>query len=130
MKAENRSVRKMAQSYVSMVKQVQRRGPYYLAGQSFGGLVAYEMANILTEQSENVAFVAMIDTFPWYLPNRTGAARLEMLFSGTKLDKLMDGLFEVGMCIFKRPVTVSIENLPIRLQNVIIYSVLPNRPFL
>ena len=106
MRAENRSVRKMAQSYVRMVKQVQRRGPYYLAGQSFGGLVAYEMANILTEQSENVAFVAMIDTFPWYLPNRTGAARLEMLFSGTKLDKLMDGLFEVGMCIFKRPVTV------------------------
>ena len=130
MRAENRSVRKMAQSYVSMVKQVQRRGPYYLAGQSFGGLVAYEMANILTEQSENVAFVAMIDTFPWYLPNRTGAARLEMLFSGTKLDKLMDGLFEVGMCIFNRPVTVSIENPPIRLRNVIIYSVLPNSPFL
>ena len=97
--AENRSVRKIAQSYTRMIKEVQRRGPYYLAGQSFGGLVAYEIANILTEQGEDVAFMAMIDTFPWYLPNRTGAARLELLFSGTKLDKLMDGLFEVSQCI-------------------------------
>lgn len=59
--------------------------------------MAYEIASILTEQHEDVAFVAMIDTFPWYLPNRTGAARLELLFSGTKLEKLMDGLFEVCM---------------------------------
>jgi len=95
MRAENRSVRKIAQSYIRMIKEVQRHGPYFLAGQSFGGLVAYEIASILSEQQEDVAFVAMIDTFPWYLPNRTGAARLEMLFSGTKLDKLMDGLFEV-----------------------------------
>ena len=97
MQAENRSVRKVAQSYIRMIKEVQRHGPYFLAGQSFGGLVAYEIASILTEQHEAVAFVAMIDTFPWYLPNRTGAARLELLFSGTKLDKLMDGLFEVCM---------------------------------
>ena len=95
MRAENRSVRKIAQSYIRMIKEVQRHGPYFLSGQSFGGLVAYEIASILSEQQEDVAFVAMIDTFPWYLPNRTGAARLEMLFSGTKLDKLMDGLFEV-----------------------------------
>lgn len=78
-----------------MIKEVQRHGPYYLAGQSFGGLVAYEIASILTEQREDVAFVAMIDTFPWYLPNRTGAARLELLFGGKKLDKLMEGLFKV-----------------------------------
>lgn len=99
MRAENRSVRKMAESYIRMIKEVQRHGPYYLAGQSFGGLVAYEIANILTEQCEDVAFMAMIDTFPWYLPNRTGAARLEMLFSGTRLEKLMDGLLEVSRCI-------------------------------
>ena len=98
MRAETRSVRKIAQSYIRMIKEVQRHGPYYLAGQSFGGLVAYEIANILTEQSEDVAFMAMIDTFPWYLPNRTGAARLELLFSGTRLEKLMDGLFEVNRC--------------------------------
>lgn len=98
MRAENRSVRMIAQSYIRMIQEVQRHGPYYLAGQSFGGLVAYEIANILTEQSEDVAFIAMIDTFPWYLPNRTGAARLEMLFSGTRLEKLMDGLFEVSKC--------------------------------
>lgn len=96
MSAENRSVRQMAKSYIRMIKQIQRHGPYYLAGQSFGGLVAYEIANILTEQDEDVAFMAMIDTFPWHLPNRTGAARLELLFNGARLEKLMDGLFEVS----------------------------------
>ena len=98
MRAEDRSVRKMAQSYVRMIKEVQRHGPYYLAGQSFGGLVAYEIANVFTEQNEDVAFVAMIDTFPWYMQNRTGAARLELLFSGRRLENLLDGLFEVRSC--------------------------------
>lgn len=97
MRADNRSVRKLAQSYIRMIKEVQRHGPYYLAGQSFGGLVAYEIASILTEQREDVAFVAMIDTFPCDLPDRTGAARLELLFGSTKLDKVMDGLLEVCM---------------------------------
>ena len=95
MRAEDRSVRKMAQSYVRMIKEVQRRGPYYLAGQSFGGLVAYEMASVFIEQNEDVAFVAMIDTFPWYMQNRTIAAWLDSLFSGRRLKNLLDGLFEV-----------------------------------
>lgn len=39
----------------------------------------------------------MIDIFLWYLLNRIGVVRLELFFSGIKLEKLMDGLFEVCM---------------------------------
>jgi thioesterase domain-containing protein len=38
------------------------RGPYRLAGYSFGGLLAYEMAARLREAGEEVAFLALIDT--------------------------------------------------------------------
>lgn len=99
MKADNRSVRKLAESYTRMIKEIQRHGPYYLAGHSFGGLVAYEVANILTEQCEDVAFTAMIDTFPWYLANRTGDFRLEMIFCGEKEDNVMDGPLEVKISV-------------------------------
>jgi thioesterase domain-containing protein len=79
-----------------MIKQVQRRGPYFLGGQSFGGLIAYEMASVLVAEGEEVAFVAMIDTFPWEMPNRSGAARLEILFGGRKLEDMMEELFQVS----------------------------------
>ena len=96
MTGDTRSVRQLAESYVSMIKQVQKHGPYFIGGQSFGGLVAYEMASILVEKKEDVAFVSMIDTFPWEMKNRSGAARLEYLFGGKKLDRMMEELFRVG----------------------------------
>ncbi|HEX2687196.1 MAG TPA: beta-ketoacyl synthase N-terminal-like domain-containing protein [Kofleriaceae bacterium] len=37
-------------------------GPYYLAGSSFGGCVAYEMAQQLRASGEQVAMLAMLDT--------------------------------------------------------------------
>src|SRR5262249_16162538 len=38
------------------------RGPYYLCGYSFGGLVAYEIAQQLTAQGQPVAMLAFFDT--------------------------------------------------------------------
>jgi len=95
MTGDNRSVRQLAKSYVKLIKQLQRHGPYFLGGQSFGGLIAFEMASVLQEEKEDVAFVAMIDTFPWEISNRSAAARLEILFGGTKLEQLMEKLFQV-----------------------------------
>ena len=36
------------------------------AGYSFGGMVAYEMASELIRNSETVAMVFMVDTYPWF----------------------------------------------------------------
>ncbi|MFI6553580.1 amino acid adenylation domain-containing protein [Streptomyces griseus] len=59
------TVRELADLGLRAVREVQPAGPYRLGGWSFGGLVAYEMAHTLTEQGEDVALLALLDTgFP------------------------------------------------------------------
>ena len=69
-------MRELAAHYVQLICKEQRHGPYFLGGYSYGGIVAYEMASLLTEQNQRVEFVAMIDTFPWFPPPRTVSNRL------------------------------------------------------
>ena len=69
-------VRELATHYVQLISKEQRHGPYFLGGYSYGGLLAYEIASLLTEQKQRVEFVAMIDTFPWFQRSRTVSARL------------------------------------------------------
>jgi len=56
----------MARRYVSEIRKVQPAGPYYLAGGSMGGMIAYEMAQQLTEADEVVAMLGLIDTSSHY----------------------------------------------------------------
>ncbi|MBD2019655.1 amino acid adenylation domain-containing protein, partial [Leptolyngbya sp. FACHB-36] len=52
----------MAAQYIQAVQTIQPRGPYLLGGWSFGGLVAFEMAQQLQQAGESVALLAIIDT--------------------------------------------------------------------
>jgi len=65
----------MAAHYINEIKGVQPQGPYFLGGASFGGLVAYEMARQLREQGEEIAIVALFDTYapgyPRFLPDKS-----------------------------------------------------------
>ena len=51
----------MAAHYIEALRQVQPRGPYFLGGWSFGGLVAFEMAQQLEKSGEEVALLAVLD---------------------------------------------------------------------
>lgn len=64
------SVEDMAEFFLDAVKQLQPQGPYLLIGYSLGGLVTLEMAQRLTEKGENVAMLAMLESYPHrnYLP--------------------------------------------------------------
>ncbi|OQW92060.1 MAG: hypothetical protein BWK78_02785 [Thiotrichaceae bacterium IS1] len=55
-------VEEMATQYVEAVRQRQPVGPYFLGGASFGGTLAFEMAQQLQAQQQRVALLAMIDT--------------------------------------------------------------------
>jgi len=55
------SIEKMAECYISSLRLVQPHGPYLLGGWSMGGIVAYEMAQQLLLQREEVAMLAMLD---------------------------------------------------------------------
>lgn len=54
----------MAQHYLTALKTVQAHGPYLLAGWSFGGLVAFEMARQLREEGEEISFLGLLDSYP------------------------------------------------------------------
>ena len=74
-KQPNLTVEEMAAHYIEEVVAFQPRGPYYLGGSSFGGLVAYEMARQLHAQGASIAFLALFDTngpgYPALLPTTT-----------------------------------------------------------
>jgi len=62
----------MAGMYGDAIREHQPHGPYYLAGVSFGGLLAYELARQLRGAGEDVRFVGIFDTT---LPQTIGRAR-------------------------------------------------------
>jgi amino acid adenylation domain-containing protein len=51
----------MAASYVDAVKTAQPHGPYHLGGWSFGGFVAFEMAQQLVRRGDEVGLLAILD---------------------------------------------------------------------
>jgi amino acid adenylation domain-containing protein len=52
----------MATHYIEALRSVQPKGPYFLGGWSFGGWVAFEMAQQLHKSGEEVALLAVLDT--------------------------------------------------------------------
>jgi amino acid adenylation domain-containing protein len=58
------TIEEMAANYLIDLRAQQARGPYYLGGYCFGGVVAYEMARQLHQQGEEVAFLALINCSP------------------------------------------------------------------
>jgi thioesterase domain-containing protein len=57
----NFDIKELAAFYCRVIRDYQQRGPYYLCGYSFGGLVAYEMATILASEGEEIGLVALLD---------------------------------------------------------------------
>jgi len=54
----------LAELYIGQIRAVQPEGPYLLAGWSFGGLLAYEMAARLRRAGQEVGLLALIDAMP------------------------------------------------------------------
>ena len=59
-------IEEMAARYVKEIRKVQPNGPYYLAGGSMGGMIAYEMAQQLRAAGEEIAMLGLIDTSSYY----------------------------------------------------------------
>lgn len=58
------SVERMARRRVAQMLKVRPKGPYVLAGHSFGGVVALEMAHQLRRRGEEVSHLIILDSFP------------------------------------------------------------------
>ncbi|MEH3052479.1 MAG: beta-ketoacyl synthase N-terminal-like domain-containing protein [Patulibacter minatonensis] len=57
-----RTLEEKASHYIAMLRDIAPHGPYRLGGWSLGGCLAYEVAQQLKTQGDEVDFVAMIDT--------------------------------------------------------------------
>ncbi|TKC90315.1 amino acid adenylation domain-containing protein [Trinickia terrae] len=65
-----RTLAAIAARFVTIARSIQPAGPYRIAGWSFGGLIAYEIAAQLIEQGAEVEFLGVFDTT---LPERSAA---------------------------------------------------------
>ncbi|MFL1376505.1 MULTISPECIES: amino acid adenylation domain-containing protein [unclassified Nocardiopsis] len=54
----------LVEIYLRHVRSVQPDGPYHLLGWSFGGQIAHALATRLQADGEEVAFLALLDTYP------------------------------------------------------------------
>ena len=64
------NIPEMAKRYMQEIRKIQPEGPYRIGGYSFGGLVAYEMAQQLEAQGEEMALLALFDTYPGKVQSR------------------------------------------------------------
>jgi non-ribosomal peptide synthetase component F/pimeloyl-ACP methyl ester carboxylesterase len=58
------TLQEMVADYLDQIRAIQPGGPYHLLGWSFGGLVACSLASHLQLQGEQVALLALLDTYP------------------------------------------------------------------
>ncbi|WP_433560963.1 amino acid adenylation domain-containing protein [Nocardia sp. CA-151230] len=59
----HRTIAEAAKHYVAHMKSVQPEGPYQVLGWSLGGLIAHEIAVQLQEAGDEVALLAMMDSY-------------------------------------------------------------------
>jgi len=93
-------VEDMAAEFIRHMRQVQPGGPYYLCGYSFGGLVAYEIAQQLTAQGQPVAMLAFFDTLAPGLSGESTRSERTMERSDNRRDagsSLLDWLERVTL---------------------------------
>ena len=67
------SMRAMAERMVHLIHEAQPEGPYRLAGWSFGGILAYEIAQLLLDQGDTLEFLGLIDA--WNIEGRSVESR-------------------------------------------------------
>jgi len=95
------SIPEMARYNLNTIRSIQPKGPYYLGGMCFGGLVAYEMAQQLLADGEDVPFLGILDsTHAPYLTR----PRSYPIFILTRYinQKILRGKFPIGMAPLKR----------------------------
>ena len=96
--ARANSIENMAAMLITRIKARQSKGPYRLAGFSFGGLLAFEMAQQLQRVGENVEYLFLLDPTPPGKPEvRPISVRIK-----ARLKRILRGPAENGMADWLR----------------------------
>jgi nonribosomal peptide synthetase DhbF len=80
------TIEEVAADYLSLIREIQPKGPYSLLGWSFGGLVAHAIATQLQSEGQEVTLLALLDSYPsdreHSLRRRHEEREREVLFAG------------------------------------------------
>ncbi|GMV92676.1 MAG: hypothetical protein AMXMBFR82_24540 [Candidatus Hydrogenedentota bacterium] len=86
----------LAAEHVAAIRAIQPEGPYYVGGWSFGGAVAFEIAQQLTKAGHTVALLAIMDTEARVLTLRTQSWRERLKWSWNQLIMCFDVVRHTG----------------------------------
>ena len=89
------SLTQMAELYLQEIKHIQPTGPYYLLGYSYGGTLAYEIANLLHQQGDKVEFLGMIDGWEIFSEKQYDEFQFKKLMKQYN-ESLSDNMIEVS----------------------------------
>ncbi|MCP3463546.1 non-ribosomal peptide synthetase [Bradyrhizobium sp. CCGUVB23] len=85
----------IAAQVISVIKEVQPKGPYRFAGYSSGAILAYAIAQRLLSIDETVSFMAFIDVTLPAIPPRMSQAQIVLEMALDPLECLDDERFQV-----------------------------------
>ncbi|WP_216362277.1 thioesterase domain-containing protein, partial [Microcystis aeruginosa] len=83
------SIEEMAMIYIEAIQTVQASGPYYLGGWSMGGVIAFEIAQQLLTQGQEVALLALIDS---YSPSLLNSVNREKNYANSLTEEFNEDL--------------------------------------
>jgi nonribosomal peptide synthetase DhbF len=91
-----KTIEEMATEYLSFIQEIQPVGPYNLLGWSFGGLVAHAIATHLQSVGQEVALLALLDSYPSHgassLHSSGAQHDIERYFAGAADDLVRNAL--------------------------------------
>jgi thioesterase domain-containing protein len=109
-----RTIEEMAAHYVSEIIKHNPEGPYLLAGYSYGGLIAYEMAQQLKAMGKEVKMLAIFDTSVTHL--NPPASRLNRV--SRRLSAVVMKLVFLLIFFFRDPRTIMRHEKEVRIRNL------------
>ncbi|MDJ1181650.1 non-ribosomal peptide synthetase [Roseofilum casamattae] len=89
-------IEEMAAIYIEALQEIQPAGPYYLSGWSMGGVVAWEMARQLLQVGQEVALLALIDS---YAPAISELEEIDEATLANSLAADLSGMFGTELAI-------------------------------
>ena len=90
------TLRGLAAHYLRLIREVQPAGPFHLLGFSFGGLVAHEIARQCEQAGDAVAFLGLLDAYP-YRPASGGGVDAETIMHEEEGELVRSALAFLGL---------------------------------
>ncbi|MFZ0619769.1 MAG: KR domain-containing protein [Candidatus Acidiferrales bacterium] len=117
-------IEEIAADYVKAIRARQPEGPYHLLGYSFGGIVAFEVAQQLLAQGGQVGILGLLDTAEWHYIERVHKSlRLRQRFALLREHFEASVFSEDGMSYFKTLVSTNSSKIKARFFSAIGYPV-------